>query len=192
MSQNPRRCGSDAAVVAMLDRNRDATSASATTVASNGQDRYRVYTNAKNNYHNYGAALGLTWNIYKKFTTTGNINFNKMRSNQVNDIFVTGFNTPQWSANLSFGNRAIAKNIGFNITWRWQDSFLWESPLVTGAVSAYSTVDAQVSFRLPALHSQIKLGGADLLNHRYIQYAGGPTIGALYYVAITVEDLLKR
>jgi iron complex outermembrane receptor protein len=183
---------SDAAVLAMLDRNRDATSASATTAASNGQDRYRVYTNAKNNYHNYGAALGLTWNIYKKFTTTGNINFNKMRSNQVNDIFVTGFNTPQWSANLSFGNRAIAKNIGFNITWRWQDSFLWESPLVTGAVSAYSTVDAQVSFRLPALHSQIKFGGADLLNHRYIQYAGGPTIGALYYVAITVEDLLKR
>ena len=39
--------GSDAAVLAMIDRNRDATTATATTAASQGQDRYRVYTNAK-------------------------------------------------------------------------------------------------------------------------------------------------
>src|SRR6185436_11792486 len=35
---------SDASVLAMLDRNRDATTATATTAASKGQDRYRVYT----------------------------------------------------------------------------------------------------------------------------------------------------
>ena len=124
--------GSDAAVLAMLDRNRDATTATSTTAASKGQDRYRVYTNAKNTYHNYGSALGVTYNFYKKFTISGNVNFNKMKANKSDDIFVTGFNTPQWSTNLSFGNREVAKNIGFNITWRWQDAFLWESPLVTG------------------------------------------------------------
>ena len=58
-----------------------------------------------------------------------------MKTNKTNDIFVTGFNTPEWSTNLSFGNREIVKNIGFNIVWRWQDAFLWESPLVTGAVA---------------------------------------------------------
>jgi len=42
------------------------------------------------------------------------------------------------------------------------------------------------------MHSQVKLGGADILNHRYLQYAGGPTIGGLYYVAITVDGLLKE
>jgi len=77
------------------------------------------------------------------------------------------------------------------VVWRWQDAFLWQSPLVNGNVSAYSTVDAQVTLRLPNLKSMIKAGGSDLLNHRYIQYAGGPTIGALYYVAITVDGLLK-
>jgi outer membrane receptor protein involved in Fe transport len=190
--------GSDAAVLAMLDRNRDAqpaqaaTGTSPATAASKGQDRYRVYTNAKNTYHNYGSALGITYNFYKKYTIGGNVNFNKMKSNQTNDIFVTGFNTPQWSTNLSFGNREVVKNIGFNLTWRWQDAFLWESPLVTGGISAYSTLDAQVTFHLPKQKSQLKIGGSNIFDHRYLQYAGGPTIGAIYYVAITVDGLLTK
>lgn len=184
--------GTNAAVLAMLDRNRDSTAATATTAASKGQDRYRVYTNAKNKYNNYGAALGITYNFYKKFTVAGNVSFNKMKAQNTSDIFVTGFNTPQWATNLSFGNREIVKNVGFNIVWRWQESFLWESPLVTGNISSYSTIDAQVTFRFPKLNSQLKMGGADIFNKRYIQYAGGPTIGGLYYVAITVDGLLKR
>ena len=183
--------GTDAAVLAMLDRNRDATAATGTTAASQGQDRYRVYTNAKNTYHNFGSAMSLNYNFYKKFTAGGAINYNEMKSNHSDDIFVTGFNTPKWSSNISFGNREIVRNIGFSVVWRWQDSFLWESPLVTGGVSAFSTVDAQVSFHLPKVKSTIKVGGANLLNHRYIQYAGGPTLGGLYYAAITVDGLLK-
>jgi iron complex outermembrane receptor protein len=182
--------GSDAAVLAMLDRNRDATTATATTAPSKGQDRYRVYTNAKNACFNYGSALGVTYNFYKKFLVGGNVSFNKMQANTSGDIFVTGFNTPEWTANISFGNREIVHNLGFNIVWRWQDAFLWESPLVTGSVDAYSTIDAQVSLKLPKLRSTVKVGASDLLNHRYLQYAGGPTIGALYYAAITVDGLL--
>jgi len=64
--------------------------------------------------------------------------------------------------------------------------------LVTGKVAAYSTIDAQVNYRLPKAKSTIKIGAADIFNHRYIQYAGGPTIGGLYYVAITVDGLLKK
>jgi iron complex outermembrane recepter protein len=183
--------GSDGAVIAMIDRNRDAAAASGGNSASKGQERYRVYTNAKNIYNNYGSALGITYNFYKKFTISGNVNYNKMKANNTDDIFVTGFNTPEWSTNLSFGNREVVKNVGFNIVWRWQDSFLWESPLVTGKVAAYSTLDAQVTYRVPKANASVKLGGANLLNNRYIQYAGGPTIGGLYYVAFTIDGLLK-
>lgn len=183
--------GSDAAVIAMVDRNRDKQAAGNGNAASNGQERYRVYTNAKNTYNNYGSALGITYNFYKKYTVGGNINFNKMKANKTDDIFVTGFNTPEWSTNISFGNREIAKNIGFNIVWRWQDSFLWESPLVTGKIAAYSTLDAQVTYRIPKVNGSVKLGGANLFNNRYLQYAGGPTIGGLYYVAFTIDGLLK-
>ncbi|WP_240347791.1 TonB-dependent receptor [Longitalea arenae] len=183
--------GSDAAVIAMLDRNRDATTASGGNAASQGQDRYRVYTNAKNIYYNYGSALGITYNFYKKYTIAGNVNFNQMKSNKTDDIFVTGFNTPKWTTNLSFGNREVIKNVGFNIVWRWQDAFLWESPLVTGTIASYNTIDAQVTYRIPKVNASIKAGGANLFNKRYIQYAGGPTIGGLYYVAFTVDGLLK-
>ena len=183
--------GSDAAVIAMIDRNRDATVAVGVNAASKGQERYRVYTNAKNKYTSYGSSLGLTWQFYKTFSVSGNLNYNNMKGNDNADLFVTGFNTPQWTSNISFGNRSVAKNIGFNMVWKWQDGFLWESPLVTGEVTAINNVDAQVTLRLPAVKSTIKLGGTNIFNNRSIQYAGGPTIGALYYIAITIDGLLN-
>ncbi len=173
--------GSDAAVLAMLDVNRDA-----------GQDRYRVYTNAKNKYRNYGTAVGLTFNFYKKYTVAGNVSYNKIRSNAQNDIFVTGFNTPEWATNLTVGNRELAKNLGFSVVYKWQNAFLWESPLVTGEIAAIHTFDAQVSYRLPAANATIKLGGTNIFNKPFLQYAGGPTIGALYYAAVTFEGLLNK
>lgn len=184
--------GSDAAVIAMLDRNRDATTANGGNAASKGQERYRVYTNAVNKYTSYGSSLGLTYRFYKTFTISGNINFNDIKTNTVSDLFVTGFNTPKWVSNISLGNRAVTNNIGFNIVWKWQDAFLWESPLVTGKVNAINNIDAQVTFRLPKYYSTVKLGGTNVLNNRYIQYAGGPTIGALYYAAITIDGLLNN
>jgi iron complex outermembrane recepter protein len=181
--------GTDAGVLAMIDRNRDATVATSTTAASKGQERYRVYTNAKNSYHSYGSTLGLTYNFYKKYTVSGNANFNNITSNAEADIFVTGFNTPKWTTNVSVGNREVIKNVGFNVTYRWQEAFLWESPLVTGNISAINNVDAQVNLRIPAYKTTIKLGGTNVLNNRYIQYAGGPTIGGMYYMALTIDSL---
>jgi len=172
--------GSDAAVLAMLDANRDA-----------GQDRYRVYTNAKNKYRNYGSALGLTYNFYKNYTVSGNTSFNKIKSNATTDIFVTGFNTPEWTANIQFGNRQIAKNLGFSVVYRWQEKFLWESPLVNGNVPAIHTFDAQVTYKVPTIKGTVKVGGSNIFNNNYIQYAGGPTLGGLYYVAITFDNLLN-
>jgi iron complex outermembrane recepter protein len=173
------KVGTDASAIDMLASNRSK------------QTRYRVFTNAKNNYRNYGSSLGVTYNFYKEFTISGNVNYNNIKANETKDVFVTGFNTPKWATNLSFSNRELFKNIGFNVVWKWQDSFLWESPLANGIVPAYNVIDAQVTFRAPKLKSTIKVGGTDIFNNRYFQYAAGPTIGGLYYVAITVDGLLK-
>ena len=184
--------GSYAAAIAMIDRNRDATMANGSNAASKGQERYRVYTNAKNKYVTYGTSLGVTYNFYKTFTLSGNASYNKIKRINNPDLFITGFNTPNLTSNVSFGNRAVTRNMGFNIVWKWQNSFLWESPLVTGNIKAINNVDAQLTLRVPACKATIKLGGANILNNRNIQYAGGPTIGALYYVAITVDGLLDK
>ncbi|UYZ64531.1 TonB-dependent receptor [Hymenobacter weizhouensis] len=173
--------GSDEAVLAALATNR-----------ATRQDRYRVYTNARNRYRSYGSTLGLTYNFYQKFTLGGNVNFNDISDNQQADIFVTGFNTPRWVTNLSFGNREVVPNLGFNVVWRYQTSFQWESPLANGRVPAFQTLDAQVNLRVPALKSTVKVGGTNLLNNRYYQYAAGPTIGGLYYVALTFDNTVLR
>ncbi|GAA4462706.1 TonB-dependent receptor [Nibrella saemangeumensis] len=175
------RVGTEASVLDMLNRA--------------NQVRYRVFTNARNAYHSYGAALGLTYNFFQKYVLTGNLNYNTIVGNANPDVFVTGFNTPKWVTNISLGNRELVKtaggnSVGFNAVWRWQDRFLWESPLANGVVPAYQTVDAQVTYRATFGKAQnpqltFKLGGANLFNNRYIQYAAGPTIGGLYYLAIT-------
>lgn len=170
--------GSDAAVQDMTVRAR--------------QNRYRVYTNAKNTYKSYGSSLGVTYNFYRKFSLSGNANFNKLSKNPTPDIFLTGFNTPAWVANVSFSNREVVKNVGFNIVWRWQDEVQWESTLANGLVPSYSTFDAQVNLRVPKYRSTVKVGGSNIFNNRYVQFAAGPTIGALYYATITVEGLLNK
>ena len=177
---NTVKVGSDAAVIAMLASNRSK------------QTRYRVYTNAKNRYYNYGAAAGVIYTLYKKFIVSGNLTFNNLNESKERDVFVTGFNTPRWSSNVSFRNRALFKHTGFNLVWKWQDQFNWESPLANGAIPAFSTIDLQVTQELPVLKTTIKIGGSNVLNHRYIQYAAGPTIGALYYVALSFDTHFKQ
>jgi outer membrane receptor protein involved in Fe transport len=172
--------GTDASVLDMLSSNRAR------------QSRYRVFTNAKNKYTSYGTAIGITYNFYKTYTFSGNANYNKLKENTVSDVFLTGFNTPDWVVNLSFGNREIVKNFGFNVVWRWQNAFNWESPLAVGRIPANQQVDAQVNYRIPALHATIKAGATNLLNKRFIQYAAGPTIGGLYYTSITLDGLLTQ
>ncbi|MFD0793887.1 TonB-dependent receptor domain-containing protein [Mucilaginibacter litoreus] len=189
---NGTTVGTDQAVLAMLDINRDPTTATSTNAASQGQSRYRVYTNAKNIYNNYGSSAGLSYNFYKRYTVSGNVSFNKLKAQKASDIFVTGFNTPEWSGNISFGNREVVKNFGFNVVYKWQQSYLWESPLVTGTVPAIHTVDAQVTLRVPVYYATFKIGASNVFNKRYIQYAGGPTIGGIYYASVTLDGLLSK
>lgn len=176
---NTVQVGSDAAVIAMLASNRTR------------QTRYRVYTNARNQYYNYGGALGLIYSLPKNYTISGNLSYNNISENKQKDVFVTGFNTPTWVTNISLRNRELIKNTGFNIVWKWQDAFTWESPLANGRVAAFSTIDLQITHQLPTLKTTVKLGGSNILNHRYIQYAAGPTIGALYYLALSFDTGFK-
>jgi hypothetical protein len=172
--------GTDAAVLDMLAANRS------------NQTRYRVFTNAVNQYMNYGSTLGITWNFFRKYLFAGNLSYNAIVANTESDVFLTAFNTPNWTTNLAFGNRELFRNFGFNLVWRWQSAFAWESPLANGKIPAYFTVDAQANYRLPKWNVTVKAGASNLFNRHYIQYAAGPTIGGLYYTALTLDGLLDK
>jgi outer membrane receptor protein involved in Fe transport len=76
--------------------------------------------------------------------------------------------------------------------WRWQEGFRWESTFAVGNVPSYQTLDAQVSYRLPDIKTIVKLGGSNILNQKYIQNYGGPTIGAIYYLSLTFDELFNK
>jgi outer membrane receptor protein involved in Fe transport len=61
-----------------------------------------------------------------------------------------------------------------------------------GRIHAYSLVDLQVNKKLPKSHATIKLGASNIFNNRIYQSYGSPAIGAIYYVSITFDGLLKR
>ncbi|MBI1767337.1 MAG: TonB-dependent receptor [Bacteroidetes bacterium] len=154
---------------------------------------YRMWTNAKSTYFNYGASAGAHYNLYKKFSLGGNVSYAALQKIDVKDTGLeTPFNTPKYIVNLNFGNREVVKNFGFMISWRWQDSFDWKSQLANGTVTAYQTLDAQVTYKVPQFYSSIKIGGSNLLNQKYYQYTAGPSIGAFYYMMVTVDGLFKK
>jgi outer membrane receptor protein involved in Fe transport len=164
----------------------------ASLLNGNSGNTYQIYTNFEEQITAQGAVLGLTYNFIKGYNASFNYNWNTI--NDTPSDFFTEFNTPEHKFNIQFGNRKVTENFGFNVTWRWQDEFEWQSSFTipdNGLVPAYSTVDAQVSYRIPSIKSVVKLGGSNILNKKYIQSLGGPNIGALYYVSLTFDQLFR-
>lgn len=155
------------------------------------ENTFQTYTNfTDGSVKAHGAAFGITFNLPKNYTISGNYNFNKLISSP-NEGFLNDFNTPEHKGNIVFGNRKLTKNMGFNVAWRYQTEFRWESSFAQGDVPAVSNFDAQLSYKVSSMKSIIKLGGSNILNNRYILNFGGPTIGAIYYISITFDELLN-
>jgi iron complex outermembrane receptor protein len=79
----------------------------------------------------------------------------------------------------------LYKTIGFNINYRQQAAFLWQSALATGNVAGYSTLDFQVNASVLKNSLNIKFGATNLLNTYYYSFIGGPSIGGYYYTSLT-------
>lgn len=167
--------------------------------AINGQGQIegntgQIYTNYTETITSQGAVVGLTYSLLKGYTIGGNYNWNVLQKAPSSKDFYSEFNTPEHKVNLSFGNRKVTKDFGFNVNMRWQSAFEWQSSFTVpanGMVPSYTTLDAQLSYKVSSLKSVIKVGGSNLLNNRYIQSLGGPTIGALYYVSLTFDELTR-
>ena len=146
------------------------------------QDRYRLWTNSKTTAYNFGAGIGIRYNVLENYRVTGNVTYAKLRRTTQNDGLEDGFNTPEWIVNLSFGSEDVFNHFGFNLTYRWQSSYYWESFLVNGDVPAYKMFDAQISKTLKKV--SIKIGGSKILNNYYQSFLGGPSIGGFYYTSV--------
>ena len=81
----------------------------------------------------------------------------------------------------------IFQKFGFQVLYRQQAAFLWQSALATGNVKGYATVDAQINLNIFKDAVNFKLGATNLLNHYYYSFIGGPAIGGFYYMNLTYK-----
>ena len=165
------------------------------TVDGNGNASFtgntaQIYTNLDDEVTSEGAALGLTYSLPRGFIIGGNYNWNRLNGG-FSDNNLAEFNTPEHKVNFNFGNRKLTDRIGFNVTYRWQDSFRWESTFAIGDIPSYSTLDAQISYKLPDLKSVLRLGGTNIAGNPYLQSLGGPNIGSIYYLSLTFDELMN-
>ncbi|MGB3779775.1 MAG: TonB-dependent receptor [Tunicatimonas sp.] len=158
-----------------------------------GTQRFGFDVNADGTVNAHGFALGAEYVLDRGFVVGGNAAFNQLLDQQdlIDQGFRASYNTPLWRYNLKLANRKVTDNFGFSVNYRWQDAFLWESSFGVGVVPAFSTLDAQVSYKLADLKSVIKLGGSNVLNERYTTSFGNPRMGAVYYISLTFDELLN-
>jgi outer membrane receptor protein involved in Fe transport len=147
--------------------------------------RFGVPVNAAGDVSAYGAALGMDY-LMGKFNLSGNISYNQIGN--LPTAFINDFNTPTVRYNLGIGNRSIAKNVGMNVSYRWQDAFYWASSFASGDVPSFGTVDAQVNLKIPSVNGMIKIGAQNLLNRYYITSYGNPEMGGMYFVGFTFNQ----
>jgi iron complex outermembrane recepter protein len=166
--------------------------AAAQDILNSNAHAFQLYTNASDKVSAQGATLGITYMLPKGYTVGANGTWASFDIRDANPNNVPAFNTPKYRTTVTVGNSEVVKNIGFNLAWRWQDSFDWYgsfNEMRPGRIKAYSMVDAQVSYKVPSLKSIVKVGANNLFNHQIYQAYGSPTIGGIYYVSVTFDEL---
>ena len=150
---------------------------------------YQTYTNSTADINSYGASIGLDTKVLNGFDFGINYTYAKLDFDESSDPgFETSFNTPEHKVKASFGHSDLFKNFGFNVNWRWNDYYLWQSTFADAYLPARSTVDAQLNYTIESLKSTIKLGGANILGYEYVSAPGSGAVGALYYISWTFNN----
>jgi CO/xanthine dehydrogenase FAD-binding subunit len=113
------------------------------------------------------------------------VNASSDELNNVPEGFVSFFNSPKYRFNGTISNSGFGggRRFGFNVTYRWQDSYFYQGDFASGTVPAFHVLDAQVSVKFPKTKSMFKIGANNLLNQYYYNAIGNAQIGGLYYAS---------
>ena len=146
--------------------------------------KFSIPFNTENRVNSFGYGVSLDYRLPGNFLIGANF-----ASDELTDVpqgFQAAFNTPKYKTNIKLSNTGFgAKNAyAFSVVYRWMSSYRFESDFINGEVPEINTLDAQISYKLPANKYILKLGGSNILNQYYVQAPGNPAIGALYYVSI--------
>ena len=144
---------------------------------------FSVAVNSHSKVNTYGYGASIDWLLPKGFTLTSNISIDRISN--VDSGFIAFFNVPSYRLNVGISNTGFGKDgrFGASVMLRNQDDFFYQSDFRQGLIEGFTTVDAQVSYKLPTSRSIVKLGASNLFNKYYKTAFGNPQIGGLYYVS---------
>ena len=150
---------------------------------------YSISTNATADVSSVGWGISADYLLPRNFSVSGSV-----YSDEIGDLpngFISYFNTPKLRANIALNNSGfLLKNrLGFSANLHYQDGFVYEGTFAVGKVSAFNTVDAVLTYKVPQIKSMIKAGGTNIFNHYYSTAYGSPFIGGLYYVSFAYNIL---
>jgi hypothetical protein len=151
---------------------------------------YNPYSNSQNDVTSTGVGVGLTYSLPHSFIITGNYNWATFDADE-EEGFLAGFNTPENRFSVGIGNRKVLKNFGFNINYRWQQDFMWESTFGNWQVPEFGVVDAQVNYKFSSLKTMVKLGATNIGGGDYRTNLGSPFVGQQYYISLTFDEFLN-
>ena len=165
-------------------------SLSVLALANGDYNVYQAYTNSSADVNSYGGSVQLSTKIFGDYDISANYTYAKQDFDQASDPdFRTNFNTPEHKFKASFGNTDLFKNFGFNVAWRWSDTYFWQATFGDGDIPSFNVLDAQINLRVPSLKSTFKAGATNLLGDDYFTAFGTGFIGSQYYVSWTINNL---
>jgi hypothetical protein len=149
---------------------------------------YQTYTNSEADIESWGAVVGVDAKILGNYDIGVSYTYADLDFDQAAfPDFRTNFNSPNHKVKASFGNTALFENFGFNVNYRWSDSYFWQATFADGFIDAYSVVDAQINYEVPSIKTIFKAGGSNILGDEYFSAVGTGAVGSIYYVAISIN-----
>ena len=128
-----------------------------------------------------GWGIGIEYKLMKNYMLYGNVFSDVLKDVAPGDVTI--FNAPKYRVNVGLRNDNVCKNIGFNITSKWQDEYFYEGTFVMGTLPAFFMLDAQVSYKIPKTKSVMRIGGSNVGNSYRRTGFGSPYVGGVYYIS---------
>lgn len=110
----------------------------------------------------------------------------RMSDPEVSQVGRNFFISPENRFNISLSNPKLTERLGFAVSYRWTDQMWVEQGTTQGDIwlPSWTSLDANVMYRIPKIKTTIKLGATNLLNEYYAQGYGLAQIGGMYYLTL--------
>jgi outer membrane receptor protein involved in Fe transport len=148
-------------------------------------------TNISNRIYSYGAGIGVSYVLPKNLLVRASYNYMDYKvkddeGDKIRNQLSFMASSHQFFAGLS-GDK-VWKGLGFAVDYRWQSAMLFISGFANGTVKARGVLDANVTYSIDKIYTQIKIGAPNIAGPMYVTAVGGPYIGRTFYVGLTFDQ----